>query len=240
MPVKTTPTDQTRANPWIGVLIACAVILGGGAGYRLLASQYARAAKSVPIPKGTLAKLPLEIASWTGIDEPLDPQVIKATDTDDHVNRIYRRFGSESVSVFIGYGVNLRDLAPHRPEVCYPGAGWTLEDSKHIEITAVDQTKLPVQVHRFYRGGLAAQRVTVLNYYLVDGAYCSDVSLLRSRASQGGAHAYAAQVQIVTSASVDQFASAMVQDFAGESAPLIHRLLLDAVTESVAKSGGGI
>jgi len=161
--------------------------------YRILASYYSRPSDSTPIPKGTLSKIPLQINEWSGHNVPLDPRIIEKTDADDFINRIYtRRQGNESVSI-----VNLRDLMPHRPEVCYPSAGWTLSDSQLLNLPISENLKLPCQIHRFKRGALELKNITVLNYYIVDDQYCHDVSLLRSKSwHRNSDKQYSLQVQI--------------------------------------------
>src|ERR1051325_10495344 len=84
-----------------------------------------------PMPPGTLARLPMNIGTWIGQDAPLSEDIIKATDTDDHVSRTYRRSSDNAaVGCWIGYGTRARDLMPHRPEVCYVGQGWTQQDTR--------------------------------------------------------------------------------------------------------------
>jgi hypothetical protein len=125
--------------------------------------------------------------------------VIRATNSDDHVNRTYTRHaGTEKVGVFIAYGIRARDLIPHRPEVCYPGAGWNLKETQVVNLSwEGEKTPLSAKIYTFDHGGLDSRMVYVLNYYIVDGIYYPDVSLLRSRAWQGseGIH-YMAQIQI--------------------------------------------
>lgn len=177
----------------------------------------------------------MQLGDWTGREAPLDEAIVQRTDTDDHVNRTYMRSGGrKAVSLFIGYGVRMRDLMPHRPEVCYPGAGWTLDETRRIELTTDDGSILPCQIHTFYRGGLDLRRVEVLNYYIVDGRYCPDVSSLRSRAwkSQSGM-TYVAQVQIAqvqiagTARSLRGGGEELVRAFAVDSAPQIRSLLAE-------------
>ncbi|MBN2560140.1 MAG: EpsI family protein [Phycisphaerae bacterium] len=183
---------------WLAVVLATTLLIGGGIVYRVVASRYARSVDSEPLPPGTLAQLPFEIQDWRGRDVPLEEAVIRATDTDQHLNRIYTRdTHREAVSVFVAYGVRLRDLMPHRPEVCYPGTGWTFQDSRDVDLRLDDGSTLPCRILHFNRGGLMNQHVTVLNYYVVDGVFSPDVELLRSRIwkPSGGAD-YVAQVQI--------------------------------------------
>ena len=218
-------------------LVAVGLLLAGGAGYRALAQHLARPSAIVPLPPGTLASLPMEIRDWDGQDAPLDESVARATDSDAHISRRYSRHGgAQTVWLFLAYGVQARDLMPHRPEVCYPGAGWTLDDSQSTELALENGNKLQCRILGFSRSGLTAKTVRVLNYYIVDGQYCPDVSLLRSKAWRGSSGIrYMAQVQITcsgtTSFSPDSSVSA-VRAFAVDSAQAILALLPDAIQRS--------
>lgn len=212
---------------------AVALLLASGAGYRVAAEYLALAPNSIPLAPGTLAGLPMRIGDWAGRDVPLSEAVIRATATDDHVNRAYSPpLGGQTVWVFVAYGVRARDLAPHRPEVCYPGSGWTLEDSREAHLPLAGAAELRCRILRFSRGGLTAGAVTVLNYYIVDGQYCPDLSLVRSRAWRGSRGlGYMAQVQIACPAGDGSSADAAAKSasaFAIDSAAAIKALLPSA------------
>lgn len=228
------PSDNvSTSNPSTGMVVALALLLVSGVGYRSLAAWYDRSPNSVSIPAGTLSGLlPLTLGEWTGHEEEMDEYVLRKTGTDDHVNRMYeRRRSRDSVSLWIAYGVRLRDLMPHRPEVCYNGAGWTLESNQAIEIKSDDGAVVPCRLMRFKRGVLATERVTVLNYYIVDGERSAGVSQLRSKAAGGsGSARYAAQIQIVaTTARRHEEGARKVRAFASDSALAITTVLSDAV-----------
>jgi len=217
----------------IAAITASFLMLILGLGYRVLAARLAAPGNATPISQDALKLLPLQIGDWTGRDVPLDEAIIRATDTDAHINRSYsRNNGLEFVSLYIATGVKARDLMPHRPEVCYTGAGWTLIDKRSMELPLSDGTELPCNVMQFSRGILTTKKIVVLDYYIVDGEYCRDVSGLRSKAAKGsGTVRYVAQVQIVTSISPNQTADSAtktVSTFAVESASLIAQLFEDA------------
>lgn len=204
-----------------------------GLGYRVLAARLSAPLNTTPISPSVLELLPLQISDWTGREVPLDAAIIRATDTDAHINRSYSRNNSmEFISLYVATGVKARDLMPHRPEVCYIGAGWTLIDKHSLKLPLSDGTELPCNVMQFSRGTLTTKKVVVLDYYIVDGEYSSDVSLLRSKAWRGsGTVRYIAQVQIVTSIPLNQTADPSIRTvraFAVESALLISRLFEDA------------
>ena len=123
---------------------------------------------------------------------------------------------------------------PHRPEVCYPGNGYTLEDTRPVELPIGGGQKLECRTYQFSRGGLGAGPMTVLNYYIVDGQYSPDVSLLRSKALRGSAGIrYMAQVQVVATGgegSGSKAASQAVRAFAVDSAEAIRGVMPDAVS----------
>ena len=207
-------------------IIASVLMLMFGLGYRVLAAQLSAPVNTTPISPEALQQLPLQMGDWIGQDVPLGEAIVAATDTDAHVNRRYtRRNGLESVSLYIASGVRARDLMPHRPEVCYTGSGWTLTDRRSVDLPLSNGMKLPCNVLQFSRGTLNSSKVIVLNYYLVDGQYCRDVSGLRSKAWRGsGTVDYVAQVQIVTSIAATQTAhsaSKIISDFSIVSASLI-------------------
>lgn len=227
--------EATGLRPRVAAAVGLALLLASGGGYQWLSGRYARAAQSIPIPAGTLKQLPVRIGDWTGRDVPLDARVIKATDTDDHVNRVYVRSGArEKVNLWVAYGVRFRDLMPHRPEVCYPGSGWTFQEKQELTLDTPDGTPLVCRLLTFTRGGLRNDRITVLNYYILDGNYRPDVAALRERTWKIQPDLeYVAQVQVTCSESAYQSdATGSVKRFAAESAGPIRDLLSRAVSGS--------
>ncbi len=226
-----------RRKMVIAATIAVTLLVAGGLAVRILAEHLGRTGDHVALPRGTLAQLPLNLGDWTGRESPLDEAIVKATSADDYLNRLYfRQPAGPTVGLYIAYGVRARDLMPHRPEVCYPGNGWTLDDTESRELPLAEGEKLPCRIYRFSRGTLDRQTITVLNYYIVDGQYAPDVSLLRSKAWQGsGAIQYMVQVQVTCSeqSAPDPDVSARAVDaLATLSAKPIRSLLPDAAAEA--------
>jgi EpsI family protein len=211
---------------------AVALLFVSGGAYRLLAGYLNRPTDGVPMPRGTLAKaFPMQIGGWQGKEKPVEEAVVEQAACDDYISRTYVR-GTEAVQLWIAYGVRARDLMPHRPEVCYPGNGYTLEDTRPVELPVGGGPPLECRTYQFSRGGFGAGLLTVLNYYIVDGQYSPDVSLLRSKALGGSAGIrYMAQVQIVASGGgggASGAASRSVQAFAADAARAIRGLMPDA------------
>lgn len=220
--------------------VAITVLLGTGIGYRAVARHLARPSDSPRMPRGTLDRnMPIQIGNWTGRDQRLDEYVIRATDTDDHLNRVYtRRTGNAVVGLFIAYGVQTRDLMPHRPDVCYPGGGWTREQRNKVQLTLNDGSKLECIIYRFSRAGFTSHAMTVLNYYIVDGEYCPDISEIRKKAWWGSSGiSYLAQVQITcpeTDLLGAESALRSVRTFAADIGPVIVKLFREVRSDSSA------
>lgn len=191
-------TDGLNRSSWLAAGLALGIVLAGGIGYRVAASRMGRMLTSAPMPRGTLAALPMDLDGWSGQEFVLDEKLIRATDTDDHVCRqLTSRQGLPAVMLFVGYGINLRDLTPHRPEVCYIGQGWTQIGADTIALPLPDGGKLPCRLFRFRKGDLSPRVTVVLHYYIADGKRGADVDWLLDAALRGSSRAhYAARVQI--------------------------------------------
>ena len=226
--------DNPNQRPVIvAVVLAGFLMLISSAAYHVLAARLEAPVNTTPISPAALERLPLQIGDWMGREVPLDEAIVRATDTDAHINRSYsRNNASQYISLYIASGVKARDLMPHRPEVCYTGAGWTLIDKRSMALPLNDGEKLPCSTFQFSRGTLNTKKTVVLAYYIVDEQYCRDVSLLRSKAWRGsGTVRYVAQIQIVASTTANLNAASaerIVCAFAAESASSISRLFESA------------
>ena len=221
-------------------LIAVVLLLVFGIGHRLASAHFSEAVGTVVVKRGTLNALPMNMGEWTGREVPLDERVVQATDTDDHVHRVYTDSNGQAVTLYLACGIRMRDLMPHRPEVCYPSAGWILEGKRSTEINGPAHEPHLAQVLRFRQGGLGNTRMSVLNYYLVDGRHCPDVSLLRSQAWRVGTGlTYAAQVQVAATAHpLQDRTDEAVSTFAAVAAPEIQKLLDELVKTAQTQSQG--
>lgn len=240
--------DGLSRSSWLAAGLAAGIVLAGGIGYRVAASRMGRMLSSAPMPKGTLAGLAMDLDGWSGREFVLDEKLIRATDTDDHVCRqLTSRQGLPQVMLFVGYGINLRDLTPHRPEVCYIGQGWTQIGADTIALPLPDGGKLPCRLFRFRKGDLSPRVTVVLHYYLADGNRGADVDWLLDAALRGSSRAhYAARVQIECPAPdvpdgverAMQSVQRVAQASAGPILDLMPRLESGDVPASPAAGGG--
>jgi EpsI family protein len=182
---------------------------------------------------GELERLPENIGDWIGEPRSLDERVAEATGTDHQVYRTYRHPDGRAVEFYLGYGVRIRDLAPHRPDVCYPSNGWTQIAFSIEDVKA--QSPFEAQFFLFEKSGLGRSQIAVLYYYVVDGQVVHDMQTLRQQLSQSSTDLrYVAQVQIaaVVSGST-QRAREAIDAFATKVAEPLNKMLTDVVNEAI-------
>lgn len=238
-----------RRPPSRAVLAAAtlAVMLLAGSGYAFhaMGRYYAQPLTSVPLPAGTLERLPMDVGPWRGRDVAMDPRMLKATDADAMLTRTYVRAGDNlAVNFYVAYGIRGRDLVPHRPEVCYPGAGWTLESNQPRLLALPDGQSLPCRVLRFSRPGLGNQTVRVMNFFLVDGRYYDDLSGIRSLIWKGSDQIrYMTRVMLTMpdrSTGLDDEPTAAMADLVGHLVGPMSDLMPQAIpVESTQQPAGG-
>jgi EpsI family protein len=103
-----------------------------------------------------LNRLPETIGSWTARDYPLDDDTLAVLGKGDFLNRVYTNQQSASslmslsedsltprrtspVSLFIGYFPTQRTgQTMHSPQNCLPGAGWTFDSKKYVDIQDIN------------------------------------------------------------------------------------------------------
>jgi EpsI family protein len=79
-----------------------------------------------------LSGLPQQLVGWEGADVALDDEVIEMLQADYHVQRIYVNRAGGLVWLYVGYyGTERGGRSEHSPLVCYPAAGWALDESRH-------------------------------------------------------------------------------------------------------------
>ncbi|MFO0910195.1 MAG: EpsI family protein [Isosphaeraceae bacterium] len=167
-------------------LIAVA-LLGTG----LAAEGALEAMTSIERPRlrGSLSTLPLQLGTWVGHDEPVDPRIIKEAQTDDYLNREYEdsRHPGRRLTLWINYSVNGLNLR-HSPEICLPSGGWNKIESqcKVIDVPAGDGRPFPVMRLGYARGELV-QSVGFWYYIFGEGQLEQYVRSLpiTSRSSHG-------------------------------------------------------
>ena len=242
-------SEKLDRRPIVAALAATVIMIVTGVAFHTLVARVGWSTSRVLIAPDMLAGFPINIGDWTGEDVPMDEAIVRATGTDALINRRYSRANNlESVSLYIGCGGRTAAVAYHQPNVCYIGSGWTIEEQHSLDLPLSEGNKLPCTIYQFVRDELNKKRVTVLHYWIIDGQFCRDASLVRSRLLRITSKVnYVAQVQIVSSVrtSTADSAKRIISDFAVDSTSLIaelfERIQLDQTPQSTdpLKKGGG-
>jgi EpsI family protein len=125
-------------------------------------------------PKLRIQALPRQVGQWTAEDDRKpDPEIFKAIGAKDVIDRIYREKRGNSVAlhsaVFLTYGIK---GLPHPPELCYPGAGFRINESKPVFLESTDKSVHRAQLITFERDG---QLTYCLYWYQIGGVtFCDD------------------------------------------------------------------
>ena len=148
---------------------AVAAMLAGTASMLFLRSSVDKVPPSVP-----LDLLPHDVMQRHAIDVPIDPHALELLGKGVFLNRLY--LGDETtpqprrdvpVSLFIGYFPTQRTgQAIHSPQNCLPGAGWTFESQRTIDIPVANGRQYEVGDYVITDG---QQRQEVLYWYRAHG-----------------------------------------------------------------------
>jgi EpsI family protein len=206
---------------WFSAILSCFVLLAAGYAYRKVALRLDALVKEPILPTVPLSVLSYQIGQWKGEDQPLGETVLEVAGNDDYINRIYHLADSEYyVNLYVAFTSQPRNMRSHRPDVCYVGAGWILEQIDEQEIQLESGQSLPVQIHYFRKPHPEILRLMVLNYYIVNGKVTRDHRafsgiLWRLPTFSRKQIRYVAQVQ------VSSVSSTALLSFVPEAAPLI-------------------
>lgn len=112
-----------------------------------------------------LKSLPMKIGDWRGEDWALDPKIEKSLGADDVISRSYNDGLPDNVVLFVIYRKYGRREFVHRPEACYPAAGY--------EITSKGYTTVPYAGRQITAYKVVAQKnefdKQVIVYWFVSG-----------------------------------------------------------------------
>ena len=118
---------QLRRLPAIGasrgLAAAAALSLAIGAAFVLTP-----AADPLPVDRDGFVLFPRELGAWTGVSEPLDPQVESVLKATDYINASYAAPGERRPVNFFAawYQKQTEGAGIHSPEVCLPVGGWEM------------------------------------------------------------------------------------------------------------------
>ena len=105
-----------------------------------------------PMPEVGPATLPEIIGDFTGRDEPVDERVLTVTRVDAMLNRVYRNHLGDTVVVNLGVWTRYDMGIPHKPDLCYPSAGWEVVSRRLLDVPVGGQESKTIKQFVFQRG----------------------------------------------------------------------------------------
>ena len=146
-----------------GVLLLLATV---GFNYFLENINRVKAAgESVPL-KQPLASVPKVLGDWEMVEEKrLSAEEEYVAGVNDYINRFYVRNGGvgsvgaeeeleAALHLYVAYFGGIRVRAPHSPDICMRGSGWTIAEAhrRTIDLDVMGRTEqIGVNVHVFMR-----------------------------------------------------------------------------------------
>jgi EpsI family protein len=111
------------------------------------------------------SRFPIEFDGWRRLsDEATTPEVVRQLGADRILNANYASLATgKSANVFVAWFQSQRGGAsqPHSPQVCLPGAGWTLENRREVTLATAAGT---IAVNQF-AASRRNDRAVILYWY---------------------------------------------------------------------------
>ena len=197
-------TEQ-RSRELIAWTTAFLLLIGSGFAYRTVAAKlHVLSSTPVSLPV-SLSRLPKFIGTWEGKDIPLSLTIQRVAGNDDFVNRRYKNRAENAwANVYVAYTARPRTMKGHRPQVCYPAAGWILNNTEVIEVISSSGRQVSCLMHQFSKSTTGSRSVIVVNYYVLNGEITCNESAFsgvawRTPNIRGNSARYVAQIQISSS-----------------------------------------
>jgi EpsI family protein len=174
------PPRGPSAGTWVRVALACALLAASGAVRWTQARRFqaiSDASKESPFP---LEELPLTIGPWKGEVAKLDEQIARATGATDHILRRYvNQATGVNVDLIALYGP-ATSVFIHRPETCYPSAGFELVEAPGTRTVEAGGLRAPFRALVYLKGeGGQTERQEVYYSWRYNGRWTPDVGTFK-------------------------------------------------------------
>lgn len=93
------------------------------------------------VARTNLEYLPKEIAGYKGVDDTFPESVNRELNADKNIYRHYRSSDGSQLDLYIGYyGTVKGGRTGHNPYACLPGEGWSIMETKMVNVGTKDST----------------------------------------------------------------------------------------------------
>jgi EpsI family protein len=156
-----------------GIYIVWAVLFAG-----ILCVHFAPSITPVQMAR-PFRDFPFEIGGWSGRDRTASDYLAGTLGSDDLLLREYERAGADKVELYMSYFTFTKNKkAPHAPQLCWVGSGWTLKDLGE-ETVELDCENYPTAVFRKILAERDGERVLLLYLYKINNKYVADLMKFR-------------------------------------------------------------
>ena len=117
-----------------------------------------RARSEVFPPRCSFTQFPMQLGGWSGTDQIIDEETLKILKPSDYLLRVYRNpQETQDITLFIPYYLSQRaGEAPHSPQHCLPGSGWTPLENRRITLTTPGHEPFPANRYLVTDGELGS------------------------------------------------------------------------------------
>jgi EpsI family protein len=114
---------------WQLALLAAALVAVGAAAWAF------ELRPPLAVDASALAELPRRVEGYEGHDLPLEGEVERVLQADANLQRAYLHPFGDLVWLYVGYyGTERGGWPEHRPEECYPTAGWRILEERRVDV----------------------------------------------------------------------------------------------------------
>jgi len=127
-----------------------------------------------------LSEFPVQLGEWKGNDTEIQDETLEVLKARSYVNRTYLNAAGQRMDVHIAIWHD-SDVSecPHPPQICYPGAGWNLQDRQKATFN-VDGREYPIEFMAFEKKGL---RVVTGHWFQAGENFYTNADSLEERLS---------------------------------------------------------
>lgn len=165
---------RAGTSMWPAIALAIVLLIGAGEGYRAGARRlnliFGNPVK-LPLP---LSAIPMQVGAWSGKAQTLrstTDDYLRANFADDYISRNYfnkdKRILADLYVVFCSS--RPAGLLGHKPDVCLPMNGYTLDKTTRVEVVTRTGQKIPCRIQQFHKPAPDYSERSVLSFYVVNG-----------------------------------------------------------------------
>lgn len=181
--VTTAPSAPTRGvtvGTWVRVALVCVLLAISGVVRWQQTRRFQAIADASKESPFRLEELPMSVGPWQGEAAKLDEQIARATGATDHIVRRYvNQETGVRVDVIVLYGP-ATSVFIHRPEVCYPSAGYEVAAAPSERNVNAGDLLAPFRALVYLRGeGGQTERQEVYYSWRYNGRWSPDVGTFK-------------------------------------------------------------